>query len=410
MKQWEFVGFVDTISFRQISGWVLYSVPLGGYPIPHLRVNGKDLIELKLTGDRPDVELVKGYPAKGIFLKIARHLDEGINLIEVIFEDGRLVNNGSASLIFNRDQMIGNYWTDQYNSSNLPIARWYQSDFIISAINERVSGENVTGLSQGFNILLKKKYPHILPLKKVISVGSGFGEKEMQAIKSGIFQSVDCFEVSSGAIDKGRKIAQERGLTERILFHSSDPFNNVISDNKYDGVYWNNSLHHMFDSRKALIWSRRVLKPGGLFMMDDYVGPTRMQFSGEMIAISTLFRSLIPQNYLVNPWDISQKLEVKCASPDEDDLFNADPSECADSANIIPALRDIFPMINIQNTGGGVYHLGLSDVLHNIVKANDIKSLNLAMRMDDECTKHGHTQYAIAHGLNLKDQNSSRAP
>jgi hypothetical protein len=77
-------------------------------------------------------------------------------------------------------------------------------------------------------------------------------------------------------------------------------------------------------------------------------------------------------------------------------IIAADPSECADSSNILPELMRIFPDAWVRKTGGGVYHLAVNDILHNIVAAKDYDLLERLLEVDDECIKIGETHYAVA--------------
>jgi SAM-dependent methyltransferase len=391
------LGYIDEISEYHISGWMLVN-RRGAIAVPLLRVNGNVVAELKLTGARDDASAVHRCQAVGVYLKVARYLSDGHNLVEVVYKSTQeALPNGTRVINFDRDKLAGAHWSKEYaNLENLR-TRWWQSEYIVRTINKRVCGENIQGLSAGLYRLIKRQFADTLPARRGVSVGAGFGEKEMDAIEAGLATYFDLFEVSETAVQRGRVLAKERGLEQKISFHLADAFDLVSGTHIYDMVFWNNALHHMPDTRKAVAWSHRVLKPGGLFVMDDYAGATRMQFPEVMLRVSTEFRSTLPERYLKNPYDPTKMMDVKCVPPDEDDLFAMDPSECADSANIIPAIRDIFPKAQIILTGGGVYHLGLSDILHNINEEDDRLILDRAMEFDERCLEMGLTQYAVAY-------------
>ncbi len=391
------IGYIDEISEYHVQGWILENRN-GVFVNPLLRINGKVVAELNLTNLRDDASMVHGQRAVGIYRKISRYLQDGRNLVEVIFKSTKeIIPNGLCEVNFNRDKLAGDHWSKEYSTFENLQTRWWQSEHLIRAINKRVCGEDIPGLSAGLYRLVNRQFFDLLPVQKAVSVGAGFGEKEMDAIEAGLATCFDLFEVSEYAVERGRSLAKERGLENQVSFYLADAFDFVSGRDIYDMVFWNNALHHMPDTRVAVAWSHRVLKSGGLFLMDDYVGATRMQFPEEMLQISTEFRSLLPENYLKNPYEPSSLLGVNCVSPDEDDLFAMDPSECADSANILSAIREYFPKAHILLTGGGVYHLGLSDILHNILEADDQSTLDLAMEFDDKCIELGLTQYAVAY-------------
>ena len=69
----------------------------------------------------------------------------------------------------------------------------------------------------------------------------------------------------------------------------------------YELVHWNNSLHHMLNVEEAVEWSWKVLKPGGLFYINDIVGPDRFQWTDTMLLEATAVRQSLPERFLVNP-------------------------------------------------------------------------------------------------------------
>ena len=73
-----------------------------------------------------------------------------------------------------------------------------------------------------------------------------------------------------------------------------------------------------------------------------------------------------------------------------------DPTEAADSANILPAIRDYFPMASLTLTGGVIYHLALNDVIANFTEADDLQLLQSLLVIDSALTSGNLTQYATA--------------
>ena len=78
-----------------------------------------------------------------------------------------------------------------------------------------------------------------------------------------------------------------------MRFVHGDDFRVPLGRN-YDLVYWDNSLHHMFNADAAVAWSRGVLRPGGWFLMTDFVGANRFRWSDETYALVDLIRGSLP--------------------------------------------------------------------------------------------------------------------
>lgn len=85
--------------------------------------------------------------------------------------------------------------------------------------------------------------------------------------------------------------------------------------------------------------------------------------------------------------------------PSLEHMFTTDPSEAADSANIISSIKAVFNEPLIINTGGLIYHITINYILHNIPEDSEL--LQWLLSMDDEIIKLGfyHYAFALAHKL-----------
>jgi SAM-dependent methyltransferase len=269
--------------------------------------------------------------------------------------------------------------------------RWWQSPTIIRHINTLVCGESIDGFSHGLIKKLKSNSSITLPLKKGVAVGCGTGEKEIDLIKQGVVESFDLYEISQNRINKGNDLLKKHGLQDKVSFFQEDPFK---IDKRYDLIHWNNSLHHMFDVYDAVKWSRDRLFAGGLFYMDDFVGANRFQWPDEQLAIASAVRHVYQGTpFIINP-NSGQPLNTTIKRPDLQRMIETDPTEAADSERILGAVLHHFPNAEIINTGGLIYHLALSDMLHNFTEGST--ELNILLQLDELCIKLGHSHYAVA--------------
>ena len=293
-----------------------------------------------------------------------------------------------------RDKKVAKSWDEQ--SSHTPAARtrWWQFPTIHRHINRRVCGEPIDGFSQGLLRRLQKVRPGET-YERGVSVGCGSGQKEMTLIRQGVVKSFELFEFSPVRIERENARAEELGISDRVTFRQANAFE-VCHEASFDFVHWNNSLHHMYDVDAAIAWSRRVLRKGGVFYMDDFVGAKRFQWSRSSLLVASLVRSLLPARYLVDPRDQSKTLARRMQRPDPERLAADDPSEAADSDRILPMIHRHFPDAEIVLTGGAIYHLTLSDVLANVDEERDRTLLTWLLRLDSLMTTLGETHYAVA--------------
>ena len=277
--------------------------------------------------------------------------------------------------------------------------RWWMHPAILRHINRVVCGQSVDGPHSGFNRLLQDSMPKG-GFRKAVSIGCGSGGKEIRLLRDNIVQQFDLFEISEPKIDLIRQKAAEHGVLDRVTWHHADAFERDIVG-EFDLVYWNNSLHHMFDVAAAVRWSVRALQSGGCFAIDDYVGPTRFQWTELELEMAARVRALLPDRLLVNPRNPNAWLDRAPSRPDVQVMMAADPTEAADSGRILAEVTAAFPRARIIPTGGIIYHLALNDVLANFDVEQDQPMLESLLLLDEMLARCGHTQYAVA--IALKD-------
>jgi SAM-dependent methyltransferase len=240
------------------------------------------------------------------------------------------------------------------------------------------------------------------PLGQGVSVGGGIGSKERRALDAGLVETMDIYELSEARIEQGRAAAERAGLADRLRFFHRDAFQGERAA-RYDLVFWNNALHHMFDVDAAVGWSRSVLRDGGLFLMDDFVGPDRFQFSAASLAAASAVRAELPERYLLDPERRDTKQDVRVKNVNPAALAASDPSEAVQSGRILGAVAAHFPGVDILPMGGVVYNLALKDIVANFDDADptDRAQLQSCLTSDAILTAQPaiETHYAIALAL-----------
>ena len=157
-------------------------------------------------------------------------------------------------------------------------------------------------------------------------------------------------------------------------------------------VFWDNSLHHMMDATAAVQKSYDVLKEGGIFFCNDFVGKNRFQWSDMEIAIANGIRVFFSDDLFILP--DGRRMARFIRRPELQHMIETDPSEAADSEAIIPAVKAIFKDPFIVPTGGIVYHNTIQFILNNIPEDSEL--LTYLLELDNEAIKMGLTCYAFA--------------
>lgn len=306
--------------------------------------------------------------------------------------DKKCVHHSSAA--DSNLQKVSSHW-DKVKSRQG--TKWWENKAILQRINTKVSGLKSNFISAGALELLKKKLGGRL-VHRAVSVGCGTGRKEMALIECGLVEHFTLYELSAERVDQGRANARKKGIDVQVNFIVGDAFADPV-ESEYDLVHWNNSLHHMFDVFKAVKWSHDVLKIGGIFFMDDFIGPARFQWGDQTLLLGTRIRAALPERYRLHV-DGSKLLPVKPVRPDAARLISIDPSEAVESDKIIDVLNMVFSDIELKYTGGAVYNVILNNMLQNfdISNESDLAIIDLLMIIDDLCASHPdyENHYAVA--------------
>lgn len=285
------------------------------------------------------------------------------------------------------------HWSQKTATASPPRVRWWQSDTIVRHVNKRICGKALPGLGAGDIEMIRSRFPG-QSFPRAISIGCGSGAKEMDLIRSGLVGTFDLYELSEIRVAQGLERAKKLGLSARVIFRNEIPDFDRAAET-YDLMYWNNALHHMLDVDAAVSWSQRVLKSRGVFFMNDFVGPTRMQWSDRTLDIASGVRAALPERYLWDPRVPGKQIPREVKRPDPAGLAAGDPTKAADSSRILESVRRYFPDAQIKLTGGVVYRTALNDVLHSISETDDRHLLDLLLLLDEVATLAGETQYEV---------------
>lgn len=277
---------------------------------------------------------------------------------------------------------------------------WWNWPRIVEHQSELICGERLqaSGWNAGLIRQIRAQFPG-RTFRQAISIGGGVGTKEMNLITLGLVEQFDLFEISESRIAAGLDAAKQRHLSHRIRWHRSDGIEHMHHHAHYDLVYWDNSLHHMFDVLAAMAATHHCLVTDGVLLLNDFTGASRFQWSDKELYYASLARSYLDDKYLVHPVRNDWCIPRSVPRPSVEAMMAGDPSEAADSSRIIPSIKEFFPDAAIWPLGGVIYHLALGDVLANFQPGRDDTLLESMLVLDRVVSDMGLNQYTAAIGV-----------
>ena len=282
---------------------------------------------------------------------------------------------------------IGNVWTGNRGTTR---RRWWASPRIVRYVNELICGEPLDGWNAGPLRLVEQHFSG--GFGSALSIGSGAATKEIALVQQKIVDHFDIYELSAERIAEAQRKVQELGLDEHFHFYHEDYFATDPHE-KYDFVFFDNALHHMLNTDIAVRTTYENLNSNGCFFCNDFIGASRFQWSDLELFIVNGIRSQLP-HFLFKYGEILIKRYIY--RPTIETMLELDPSEAADSASIIPAVKKYIHDPLIIHTGGLVYNLACSDILLTI--RDDSQLLGQLLDFDRQTIAHGFQHYAFILG------------
>ena len=201
---------------------------------------------------------------------------------------------------------------------------------------------------------------------RLLSLGSGICSHEIKLAQSKHFAEATCVDIAGNLLRDAARKAAQLGL-DNMVFREADLYRTDFESESYDVVFFHASLHHFAEVEQMLIHKvRPVLRPGGLIVINEYVGPNRLQYPKYQIAAINEALQLLPKRYRLR--FKTRAVKQKVQGPGLWRMILADPSECVDSESILPALHRHFRTLEEKPYGGNLLMLTLKDIAHHFVQ------------------------------------------
>ena len=137
------------------------------------------------------------------------------------------------------------------------------------------------------------------------------------------------------------------------------------------------SLHHIENLEHIFRQIQKALKPNGLFVLNEFVGPNRFQWTKKQVDIANDLLEIIPLKY--KHCKIRNEIKKTVYQPTVQSMIETDPSEAVRSEEIIDIVTSIFKIIHRQDYGGTILNILLEGIVCNFMETdeNAIALLNM---------------------------------
>ncbi|MGE7432955.1 class I SAM-dependent methyltransferase [Kitasatospora sp. NPDC001175] len=197
---------------------------------------------------------------------------------------------------------------------------------------------------------------------RALSLGCGTGGNEVIWARLGVFEHITGIDISPDRIAYATGRAKELGLDDVLGFRTADVRELLQAGEKYDIVLGLQSLHHFDRLDRTMDRIAGLLNPGGLLIVDEFVGPTKFQWtSGQLRAVDRLLAGLPPERRRL----ADGRIKRRAVRPSLLSMRLDDPSEAVDAARLLPAIRNRYRVLEERPYGGTVLHVAFSGIAQN---------------------------------------------
>ena len=238
-----------------------------------------------------------------------------------------------------RTQRTAQFW-EQSHAADSTADVFLEHPLIHTYISLRAFGSTRSHLQ----VAIDEIRAHTAPGARLLSIGCGWARKEQTLCQALPNRTIVGVDITSNALDRARGEAEAAGITNLALEYGD--FNALDLDPRsYDMVLALGALHHVEQLEAFWEQCRRGLCPGGRVLAQEYVGPSRFQWTDAQVEHSNrVLAALVPRTNRshdrpVRPVDLEQ-------------LIAADPSEAVRSDEIVSTCRTAGWTIEDYRGGG----------------------------------------------------------
>lgn len=252
-----------------------------------------------------------------------------------------------------------------FNELDIESSNWW----IIPKVEQRWNKLITGNANLNYETFVVKNFLREQKNIKMLSIGSGLCTHELEFASHENFSKIICMDISNILLKAAADNARTKNLNN-IEFLCQNIYDYDFPENEFDIVFFHASLHHFKHMEEFLGKKiKKILKPNGKLIINEFVGATRLQFPKHQIEAVNQALKLVSKKYRKR-----YRLNLSKNSFRGSGLIRmvlADPSECVESSNIMPTIRKHYETLYEAPFGGNILMNVLKDISHHFVKLNN---------------------------------------
>jgi SAM-dependent methyltransferase len=198
------------------------------------------------------------------------------------------------------------------------------------------------------------------PAGRSMELGCGSGSLNVELYRLGAVLEVEGVDASAERVAEAEARRARAGAPGR--FRVEDANRVVLEPGRYDLICSSHSFHHFLELEHVMVEVLDALTPRGLFVLEEFVGPTQFQWTDAQIEATRELMAAIPEKFRMLRWGAVKPYEGR---PTVAEVVAASPFESIRSAEIGPLFERYFDVLHRKDLGGTIQHLLYNGIVHN---------------------------------------------
>lgn len=207
------------------------------------------------------------------------------------------------------------------------------------------------------------------PPRRVLALGSGMAFIEETLLTQGYADHIVAYEMSPKACAAAMERVRGTPAEGRLEMRSANVLDENLPEGAFDAVFVQAAIHHFDRIDEMFALMHRVLKPEGLLLYDEYVGPDHHQFPPEVMEILNLVNDCLGPPYRFD-W-LSKETRERMPEPSLEAMMALDPSEGVHASRILPLTYRWFDVLQRRDYGGTLLRPFFTGILPNFDWQNE---------------------------------------
>jgi SAM-dependent methyltransferase len=260
----------------------------------------------------------------------------------------------------------------KWATADRTIRSFWQNPVIMAEIRRRITGDS----KMSPELYFKRQYCPA-PLRTAISLGSGDGQLECSLVDVGVCENILGIDISPERVQRAQSRVPQR-LRGRVNFLCANLETWRPDSGRVDLVVVKSILHHIQDLEGWCQLFLDILDPRGFVYVDDFIGPTRFQWTEQQLSIINALLTALPSDLKIDLTSATRQLKERVGRPNLSRFIAADPSEAIRSSEIVAVLDQHLHCREFKPYGGAIFHMLFSRIMGNFQDRDDIVRLILA--------------------------------